>query len=106
MCLPVFWHFETFSLFKDGSLAADLSQKPGRQEAKQHGVVGLAVEPRHADVTELPQLALPAVQRPGGGRDINQNNVGAALDEPPPKVDLGENGEMGEREKDDFNSPP
>lgn len=84
--------------------AANLSQKPGRQEAKQHGIVGLAVEPRHADVTKLPQLALPAVQRPGGERDIDQNNIGTALNKPPPKVDLGENGENGERGRNDFNS--
>ncbi len=84
--------------------AADLSQKPGRQEAKQHGIVGLAVKPRHADVTKLPQLALPAVQRPGGERDINQNNIRTALNKPPPKVDLGKKGEKGKRGKDYFNS--
>lgn len=68
--------------------APDLSQEPRRQEAKQHGVVGLAVEPRYADVTVLPQLSLPAVQRPGGEGDIDQNHIGAALDKPAPKVDL------------------
>lgn len=70
--------------------AANLSQEPGRQEAKQHSIVCLTVEPRHADVTKLPQLALPGVQRPGSERNVNQNNVWTALDKPPPKVDLKE----------------
>ena len=75
--------------------AADLSQKPDRQEAEQHGIVGLAVEPRHANVTEVPQLTLPGVQGPGGEPYINQNDIRAALNEPAAKVDLGENGEKG-----------
>lgn len=71
------------------SLLSDLSEEPGRQEAEQHGVVGLAVEPRHPDVAQLPQLALPGVQGPRGEGDVNQDHVRAALDQPPPKVDLG-----------------
>lgn len=82
----------------DSSIPADLSQKPGRQEAEQHSVVSLTIKPRHADVTKLPQLALPGVQRPGRERHIDQNNIGTAFNKPPPKVHLQENGETGEIE--------
>lgn len=78
---------------KRSNHATDLSQKPGSQKAKQHGIVGLAVKPWHADATVLPQLALPAVQRPGGEADINQNDIGAAFNEPAAKVNLWEHGE-------------
>lgn len=70
--------------------STDLSQEPGGQKAKQHGVIGLAVKPRHADATILPQLALPAVQGPGGEADINQNHIRAAFDEPAAKINLWE----------------
>lgn len=70
------------------SFHTDLSKKPSCQETKEHGIVGLTVEPRHADVAQLPQLDLPAVQRPGRERNVYQNNVGTAFNEPAPKVDL------------------
>jgi len=79
--------------------AADLSQEPGCQKAKQHGIVGLAVKPRHANVTKLPQLTLPAVQRPGSESHINQNNIGTALNKPSAKVDLWKNGDKVVRSK-------
>lgn len=70
--------------------AADLSQKPGCEEAKQYSIVGFTVKPRHTDGKKLPQLALPAVQRPGGESHINQDYIGTALNEPTAKVDLWE----------------
>lgn len=79
-------------------VTTDLSKKPSCQKTKQHGIVGLTVEPRHSNVAELPQLTLPAVQRPGRERNINQNNVGTALNKPAPKVDLWKNRKHGQRE--------
>lgn len=78
--------------------AADLSQKPGGQEAKQYSIIGFTVKPRHADVTKFPKFALPSVQGPGSKSHINQNNIGAAFNEPAPKVDLQvNNGRTGEK---------
>lgn len=68
--------------------SADLLEEPGHQGAQDEGVVGLAVVVRQADVAALPQVALPAVQVPGCGTNVKQDDVRVPLDQPAAKVNL------------------
>lgn len=68
--------------------SADLFEEPGHQGAQDEGVVGLAVVEWQADVAALPQVALPAVQVPGCGTNVKQDDVRVPLNQPAAKMDL------------------
>lgn len=76
------------ALWATDGTPADLFEKPGNQRSQDERIIGLSVVVGQADAAGLPQVALPAVQVPGRGADVEENHIRTALDQPSAKMHL------------------
>ncbi len=65
-----------------------LLEEPGHKRTKDEWVVGLSVVIGQPDAARAPQIPLPAVQVPGSGPNIKEDDVWTTLNQPAAKVHL------------------